>query len=207
VQAGPGVYMAACFLLNGGSCVTEMLTGGGGGAPGRAPFAFACGRGRRGRRPAQRPPLRLCLCVAPPLAQRAGGDRLFLCLHRRARFSALMLPSTRSMGPTASPCAVQQPVACVTRVASLLSSLPGSWPLWVRRCYMPRSLLAVGWRPPLMGGLRPGITSWVVVVRLNALIRSSLNRQLCELPAASHAAVQVKGSVAPRAGVITRPQA
>jgi hypothetical protein len=60
----------------------------------------------------------------------------------------------------------------VTRVASLLSALPGSW-------------LAP---PPLMGGLRPGITSWVV--RLNALIRSSLNRQLCELPAASPAAVQ-----------------
>jgi hypothetical protein len=81
----------------------------------------------------------------------------------------------------------------VTRVASLLSSLPGSWSLWVRRCYMPRSLLAVGWFPPL-GGLRPGITSWVA--RSNALIRSSLNRQLCELPTASHAAVQVKGLVA-----------
>jgi hypothetical protein len=48
--------------------------------------------------------------------------------------------------------------------------------------------------PPPWGGLRPGITSWVA--RSNALIRSSLNRQLCELPAASHVAVQVKGQVA-----------
>jgi hypothetical protein len=56
---------------------------------------------------------------------------------------------------------------------------------------VPRSLLAVGsWLapPPLMGG---GIASWDYVLgnASNALIRSSLNRQLCELPAASHAAV------------------
>jgi hypothetical protein len=32
----------------------------------------------------------------------------------------------------------------VSEIEALLSSLPGSWSLWVRRCYMPRSLLAVG---------------------------------------------------------------
>jgi hypothetical protein len=40
--------------------------------------------------------------------------------------------------------------------------------------------------PPPWGGLRPDVH-----VLFNALIRSSLNRQLCELPAASHAAVQL----------------
>jgi hypothetical protein len=74
----------------------------------------------------------------------------------------------------------------VTRVASLLSSLPGSWSLWVRRCYMPASYWQLASPPPL-----GGITSWVYVL-CNAITRSPLNRQLCELPAASHshAAIQ-----------------
>jgi hypothetical protein len=102
----------------------------------------------------------------PGLARRRGPRR------RRPRGARRMARMRSSSGAAiiiannarSCSCRLQATAAAtVTRVASLLSSLPGSWSLWVRRCYMPRSLLAVGWFPP-----PGGITSCVHVL-FNAL--------------------------------------